>query len=242
MFIGLFAVTINQALFIAPCSHAFHYKCIRPLLDQHHPAFSCPLCRTFANLEEDVEVEVENESIADASAIIASVAHLASAAADAAMANQASLAPPTSNQANGSRERVGAADRDAGAETEVEDGPRSLGIRSRRAPPLPPSNPFRRDEIMEDSGDQDMEVDMPLPPLPEGVNVDEIDSGDEEGRSRRGAGSRAASVSPGPSGAHRSTEFLSEGDADASGDVEGGSSDVSGRVSGEGLINGKRKR
>ena len=25
----------------------------------HHPGFSCPLCRTFANLEEDVEVEVE---------------------------------------------------------------------------------------------------------------------------------------------------------------------------------------
>ena len=51
--ICLFAVTIHQALFIAPCSHAFHYKCIRPLLETHHPAFSCPLCRTFANLEEE---------------------------------------------------------------------------------------------------------------------------------------------------------------------------------------------
>ncbi|KAF8066540.1 hypothetical protein FPV67DRAFT_1195020 [Lyophyllum atratum] len=57
--ICLFAVTIRQALFIAPCSHTFHYKCIRPLLETHHPAFSCPLCRTFADLEEDVEVEVE---------------------------------------------------------------------------------------------------------------------------------------------------------------------------------------
>ncbi|TFY60199.1 hypothetical protein EVJ58_g5303 [Rhodofomes roseus] len=57
--ICLFAVTIHQALFIAPCSHAFHFKCIRPLLETHHPAFSCPLCRTFANLEEDVEVEIE---------------------------------------------------------------------------------------------------------------------------------------------------------------------------------------
>ncbi|KAG6807353.1 hypothetical protein H0H92_007887 [Tricholoma furcatifolium] len=57
--ICLFAVTIRQALFIAPCSHTFHYKCIRPLLEAHHPAFSCPLCRTFADLEEDVEVEVE---------------------------------------------------------------------------------------------------------------------------------------------------------------------------------------
>jgi E3 ubiquitin-protein ligase DMA1/2 len=30
-------------------------------LDAHHPAFSCPLCRTFADLEEDVEVEGEGE-------------------------------------------------------------------------------------------------------------------------------------------------------------------------------------
>ncbi|KAF9035688.1 hypothetical protein BDZ89DRAFT_946829 [Hymenopellis radicata] len=56
--ICLFAVSIRQALFIAPCSHTFHYKCIRPLLENHHPAFTCPLCRTFADLEEDVEVEV----------------------------------------------------------------------------------------------------------------------------------------------------------------------------------------
>ncbi|KAF8154458.1 hypothetical protein B0H34DRAFT_523907 [Crassisporium funariophilum] len=59
--ICLFGVTIRQALFIAPCSHTFHYKCIRPLLESHHPAFSCPLCRTFADLEEDVEIEVEYE-------------------------------------------------------------------------------------------------------------------------------------------------------------------------------------
>lgn len=59
--ICLFAVTIRQALFIAPCSHAFHYKCIRPLLEAHSSAFSCPLCRTFADLDEDVEVEIEPE-------------------------------------------------------------------------------------------------------------------------------------------------------------------------------------
>ncbi|KAL1405807.1 hypothetical protein Q8F55_007484 [Vanrija albida] len=55
--ICLFSVTVCQSLFIAPCSHVFHYKCIRPLLNQHYPGFSCPLCRTFANLEEDVETE-----------------------------------------------------------------------------------------------------------------------------------------------------------------------------------------
>lgn len=58
---GLFSVTIRQALFIAPCSHAFHYKCIRPLLEKHATAFSCPLCRSFADLDEDVEVEQEAE-------------------------------------------------------------------------------------------------------------------------------------------------------------------------------------
>jgi hypothetical protein len=52
-------VTIQQALFIAPCSHAFHFKCLRPLLDTHYPAFVCPLCRTFADLEADVEVEAD---------------------------------------------------------------------------------------------------------------------------------------------------------------------------------------
>ncbi|KAN0059847.1 hypothetical protein ACQY0O_008421 [Thecaphora frezii] len=53
--ICLFSVTVCQALFIAPCSHVFHYKCIRPMLTLHHPGFSCPLCRTFADLEADVE-------------------------------------------------------------------------------------------------------------------------------------------------------------------------------------------
>ncbi|EJD41882.1 SMAD/FHA domain-containing protein [Auricularia subglabra TFB-10046 SS5] len=56
--ICLFAVTVCQALFIAPCSHAFHYKCIRPLLTMHHPGFNCPLCRTFADLNADVEVDL----------------------------------------------------------------------------------------------------------------------------------------------------------------------------------------
>ncbi|UZJ52644.1 hypothetical protein CBS101457_001964 [Exobasidium rhododendri] len=53
--ICLFSVTVCQALFIAPCSHVFHFKCIRPLIEQHHPGFSCPLCRTFADLNADVE-------------------------------------------------------------------------------------------------------------------------------------------------------------------------------------------
>ncbi|RDB16606.1 putative E3 ubiquitin-protein ligase dma1 [Hypsizygus marmoreus] len=75
--ICLFAVSIRQALFIAPCSHTFHYKCIRPLLETHRPAFSCPLCRTFADLDDDVEVEPdedEDDESANGDAITPAVA------------------------------------------------------------------------------------------------------------------------------------------------------------------------
>ena len=58
---GLFPVTVCQALFIAPCSHSFHYKCIRGTLVDNHPGFSCPLCRSFHDLEADVEVDIEEE-------------------------------------------------------------------------------------------------------------------------------------------------------------------------------------
>ncbi|KDQ53957.1 hypothetical protein JAAARDRAFT_197059 [Jaapia argillacea MUCL 33604] len=60
--ICLFAVTLHQALFIAPCSHCYHFKCIRPLIEANHPSFSCPICRTYADLEDDVEVEVEYDA------------------------------------------------------------------------------------------------------------------------------------------------------------------------------------
>ncbi|THG94421.1 hypothetical protein EW145_g8142 [Phellinidium pouzarii] len=63
--ICLFSVTVHQSLFIAPCSHVFHYKCIRPMLLMHHPGFSCPLCRTFVNLEDDVEIDVEDADVSD---------------------------------------------------------------------------------------------------------------------------------------------------------------------------------
>ncbi|KIM20158.1 hypothetical protein M408DRAFT_334097, partial [Serendipita vermifera MAFF 305830] len=59
--ICLFPVTVCQALFIAPCSHSFHYKCIRGTLYEHHPGFSCPLCRSFHDLEADVEVDMPEE-------------------------------------------------------------------------------------------------------------------------------------------------------------------------------------
>ena len=55
-----------QALFLAPCSHCFHYKCVTTLLGAGF-MFQCPLCRQVANLEasvaepDDVGVEIDFE-------------------------------------------------------------------------------------------------------------------------------------------------------------------------------------
>lgn len=116
-------MSIRQALFIAPCSHAFHYKCIRPLLETHHAAFSCPLCRTFADLEEDVEVEAE-EANAAADDLAGEAEESASGEGDPGPVG-ATLPPSISPRA---RER--SRDRDGGGETEVEaDGNGGLAAR-----------------------------------------------------------------------------------------------------------------
>ncbi|KAI8364001.1 SMAD/FHA domain-containing protein [Choanephora cucurbitarum] len=55
--ICLYCIAPSQALFIAPCSHVYHYRCLRPLLAQNYPGFSCPLCRAYSNLEASVALE-----------------------------------------------------------------------------------------------------------------------------------------------------------------------------------------
>ncbi|KAH7342778.1 hypothetical protein BKA65DRAFT_478650 [Rhexocercosporidium sp. MPI-PUGE-AT-0058] len=67
-----------QSLFVAPCSHTWHYKCIRVIINgPHWPHFICPNCRTVADLEAELddpyangeweEVEaVDSDSPADA--------------------------------------------------------------------------------------------------------------------------------------------------------------------------------
>ncbi|PHH83577.1 hypothetical protein CDD83_2961 [Cordyceps sp. RAO-2017] len=45
-----------QSLFVAPCSHTWHFKCVRSLLmSPQYPIFVCPNCRAGADLEADVE-------------------------------------------------------------------------------------------------------------------------------------------------------------------------------------------
>ncbi|KAI0777592.1 SMAD/FHA domain-containing protein [Trametes elegans] len=237
--ICLFGVTIHQALFIAPCSHAFHYKCIRPLLEAHHPAFSCPLCRTFADLEEDVEVEIDPEldaaSIADASVAISAVAVAATAVGDR---------PNTGD--GSSRER----ERDVGAETEVEadTGASRLGsnARSRR---VPPSGGVATNNSRVPSGgvteDVDAEmVDMvALPPLPESNSVlaieQEYPDGDRMAVVREHSGSPVPLPGPARANGRGTPGGYSEGEFEA----EAGSSEGSGNaIERASSMAGKRKR
>lgn len=46
-----------QAMFVSPCSHCWHYKCIRPILIKSYPQFLCPNCRETCDLEEDLDEE-----------------------------------------------------------------------------------------------------------------------------------------------------------------------------------------
>lgn len=66
--ICLNAVAPCQALFVAPCSHVWHYKCVHDFIHgPNYPNFLCPNCRAVADLEADVEQpeEVYEESIAE---------------------------------------------------------------------------------------------------------------------------------------------------------------------------------
>ncbi|KAI9013360.1 SMAD/FHA domain-containing protein, partial [Phycomyces nitens] len=56
--ICLYAIAPFQALFVAPCAHSYHFKCIRPLL-KSYPGFQCPICRTYSDLEASVAIEAE---------------------------------------------------------------------------------------------------------------------------------------------------------------------------------------
>ncbi|KAJ8487078.1 hypothetical protein ONZ51_g4409 [Trametes cubensis] len=232
--ICLFCVTIHQALFIAPCSHAFHYKCIRPLLESNHPAFSCPLCRTFADLEEDVEVEVDQEldsiSIADASAAISAVAVAMTAVGDR---------PNTGDGSSRERER---GERDVGAETEVEadTGASRLGagLRPRRVPPSVGGNAPRvvSGAVTEDV-DAEMEDVVALPPLPESNSVlaieQEYPDGDRMADIRENSGSPVPVPGPARGNGYSEVDF----------EVEGGSSDGSGNaIERASSMPGKRKR
>jgi len=128
------------------------------MLETHHPAFSCPLCRTFANLEEDVEIDAasieleEEDTEKEVSAPVTTPED----------AEMLLLSP------NMGRERDG-------AETEVEPD-MGVGSSLRRIPIPPPSiidlaegSDDGRDASMADAPNHNNEP--PLPPLPEGEGL-----------------------------------------------------------------------
>lgn len=53
-----------QALFLAPCSHCYHYKCVANIIVQS-AMFQCPLCRQVANLTASVSNENLHAAAAD---------------------------------------------------------------------------------------------------------------------------------------------------------------------------------
>lgn len=50
-----------QGVFISPCSHCWHYKCIRPIVVKSYPQFLCPNCRETCDLEADLDEEDETD-------------------------------------------------------------------------------------------------------------------------------------------------------------------------------------
>ncbi|KAJ2302678.1 hypothetical protein IWW54_005966 [Coemansia sp. RSA 2705] len=125
--ICLYQMVTFQALFLAPCSHCFHYKCVKPLLFTS-TGFNCPLCRTYADLEASVTVD-ENEMDVDARAPILppSVQALQAPQAQQASAEQQAAAAAAAAAAE---DAVRAAE--AGAEpgaggTASAEAPRSIG-------------------------------------------------------------------------------------------------------------------
>ncbi|PVV00751.1 hypothetical protein BB560_004855 [Smittium megazygosporum] len=63
--ICLYNMLAFQSLFVAPCSHCFHFKCVKQLLFTSS-GFNCPLCRTYADLEASISEDEEmDDSIED---------------------------------------------------------------------------------------------------------------------------------------------------------------------------------
>ncbi|SMN18581.1 similar to Saccharomyces cerevisiae YHR115C DMA1 Protein involved in ubiquitin ligation [Maudiozyma saulgeensis] len=52
-----------QGIFISPCSHSWHFNCIRRLLLSNYPQFICPNCRATTDLEASMDnLEIQSTS------------------------------------------------------------------------------------------------------------------------------------------------------------------------------------
>lgn len=50
-----------QAVFVSPCLHSYHYKCIRRVILKSYPQFLCPTCRALSDLEAEDESDSDTE-------------------------------------------------------------------------------------------------------------------------------------------------------------------------------------
>ncbi|KAI1328476.1 SMAD/FHA domain-containing protein [Xylariaceae sp. FL0255] len=109
--ICLNAIAPCQSLFVAPCSHTWHFKCIREMLQgPSWPIFMCPNCRATADLDAEVDEpladweEVAEEDAAAEDPVVAGVMSVSSEAPEDAQARNADMldeAEPTMQLSNG---------------------------------------------------------------------------------------------------------------------------------------------
>ncbi|KAI1374640.1 hypothetical protein F4677DRAFT_163017 [Hypoxylon crocopeplum] len=97
--ICLNAIAPCQSLFVAPCSHTWHYKCIREMLTgPSWPIFICPNCRATADL--DAEVDEPSDEWQQLDSGIDDVQEEKSASG--ARQGNDEVGPPSTSQSNGS--------------------------------------------------------------------------------------------------------------------------------------------
>ncbi|KAH7050794.1 hypothetical protein BKA57DRAFT_310852 [Linnemannia elongata] len=151
--ICLFRIASFQSLFVAPCSHVYHYKCIRPMLMSHHPGFLCPLCRTFADLEATVEIDdpVEEQAAVQSPAQVESPASNTQEPIEQICDAESTVPPPTSSTSSPSAIEIDSAVRPAVEETSLP------------TPTSAQAHTFLPQEQQEISGLGPVELDPPAP-------------------------------------------------------------------------------
>lgn len=154
-----------QCLFVAPCSHTWHYKCIRSLLSSpQYPIFICPNCRAAADLEAEVEDPEEweqEESEVDGQE--------ADGKTNGGTAEPPSTAPRDSLQAP-QTSAEGSGRRSTDRSRAVSDRARPSSERKRKTPTASPRpGPAQVDDEMDVT--MQMQLDEPAPVQPARINT-----------------------------------------------------------------------
>ncbi|KAJ2969306.1 hypothetical protein NUW58_g10020 [Xylaria curta] len=141
--ICLNAIAPCQSLFVAPCSHTWHYKCIREMLHgPSWPIFMCPNCRATADLDAEIE-EPPDDWQQLPEAVLEEKAEGEAAHAD----NTAiSMSPKPNNDSHGRHASQGKPDETAAVHFESTATPQTHAGSSRHAmsDPLPIPNASQR--------------------------------------------------------------------------------------------------